>query len=163
VKNAIASLILMVLPTTRCFAIKRYFLTLLGISIGRGTSVCGRVIFLGAGKVTIGANCWIGPGVRFYTSANGSVILGDHCDIAPEVCFATGSHLIGGAERRAGEGTSDDIVVSSGTWIGTRAILLGGCQIQGPSVVGAQSLLLAEMYPGNAVIVGSPGRVVKML
>jgi maltose O-acetyltransferase len=163
VKNAIASLILAILPTTRCFAIKRYILTLLGISVGPGTKVCGRVVFLGAGKVTIGADCWIGPGARFYTSTNGNVILGDRCDIAPEVCFETGSHHIGDAMRRAGEDRGDDIVVSSGTWIGTRAILLGGCRIQGPSVIGAQSLLLPKIYPADAVIVGSPGRVVKTL
>ena len=55
----------------------------------------------------------------------GNVILGDGCDIAPEVCFVTGSHRIGDTKRRAGDGTSDDIVVSSGTWIGTRACLAG--------------------------------------
>ena|ERR1700683_595571 len=163
VKNAIASLILLILPTTRCFAFKRYVLTLLGISVGPGTKVCGRVIFLGAGMVTIGADCWIGPGSRFYTSVNGNVILGDRCDVAHEVCFITGSHRIGDATRRAGEGRGDDILVSSGTWIGTRAVLLGGCRIEGPSVVGAQSLLLPRNYPANAVIVGSPGRVAKSL
>ena len=162
-KYLIACLLLNILPPTRFFAAKRILLRLLGIVVGSGTRVCGRVEFYGAGKVVIGADCWIGIGTKFYTSVGGDVIIGDRCDIAPEVAFMCGSHMIGNALRRAGDGRAGTIRVGEGCWLGIRATLLGGADVGRSSVVGANSLLLKKDYPPSSLIVGVPACVARSL
>jgi maltose O-acetyltransferase len=162
-KNMIINALLALLPPTRFFAVKRNLLRLLGITIGRGSKICGTVQFYGAGRVTIGKDCWIGIGCKFYTSINSEVIIGDCADIAPEVVFMCGSHEVGGPSRRAGKGKSANIYVGKGSWVGIRTLLLGGCAIEESCVVGANSLLLGGKYPSSSLIVGSPGKVVRKL
>jgi len=152
-----------VLPVTRGFSIKRHLLRALGILIGSNTRICGRVKFFGGGKVCIGRDCWIGIGTCFFTSVGGDVALGDRCDVAPEVSFTCGSHETGDHTRRAGPGMSRPISVGSGTWICTRAILLGGVDIGDACIVGAGSVVLSGTYQRDSLIVGSPGRSIRSL
>jgi maltose O-acetyltransferase len=162
-KYLIACLLLDILPPTRFFAAKRILLRLLGIVVGPRTRVCGRVKFYGAGKVVIGADCWIGIGTKFYTSVGADVIIGDRCDIAPEVAFMCGSHTMGNALRRAGTGRAGTIRVGEGCWLGIRATLLGGTEVGKSCVVGASSLLLEKSYPPSSLIVGVPASVTRSL
>lgn len=131
--------------------------------IGMGTNVCGAVKFYGGGKVIIGCNCWIGIGTKFFTSEGADIVIGNECDIAPEVLFHCGSHEIGGAERRAGLGKSIGIHICNGCWIGTRAVVLGGCELGSSTIVGANALLVGQKYAASKLIVGSPGRPIRDL
>jgi maltose O-acetyltransferase len=162
-KYMIANLFLSLLPPTRCFAFKAFVLRCLGVSIDRTSKVCGGVKFYGAGKVSIGQDCWIGLGTAFYTSAAGHVVIGDRCDIAPQVAFMCGTHEIGGRDRRAGKGTASSILVGDGVWIGIRSTLLGGAEIATAAIVGAGSLVLPGIYPNDTLLVGSPARPKKQL
>lgn len=162
-KYFLANIILSVMPVTRGFRVKRHLLRALGILIGPHTKICGRVKFFGGGKVLIGRDCWIGIGTSFFTSVGANVALGDRCDVAPEVSFTCGSHATGDHTRRAGPGMSRSICVGGGTWICTRAIVLGGVDIGDACIVGAGSLVLSGTYQRDSLIVGSPGRSVRSL
>jgi maltose O-acetyltransferase len=162
-KYMIANFLLALFPPTRCFALKAFLLRRLGIDIHPTSRVCGGVKFYGAGKVTIGQECWIGLGVTFYTSETGHVVIGDRCDIAPQVAFMCGSHEVGDRDRRAGKGTASSILVEDGVWIGIRSTLLGGVKIACAVVVGAGSLILPGTYPNDILLVGSPARPKKQL
>lgn len=154
--------ILQVLPISRCYGIKRYWLGLARIDVGAGAKINGLSGFYGHGPISIGQSTWVGPGCRFY-SVNGVVIsIGDHCDIAPEVSFSVGSHHIGGAERRAGPARCDDIIVGDGCWIGTRSTILGGVKIGRGTVVGAGSVVNKEL-PANCVAAGVPAKPIRFL
>lgn len=159
----LANFILAITPPTRWFSLKRFLLRLLGIEIGSGSNICGDVRFYGGGKISIGSDCWIGIGSRFYTSIDADVAIGDNCDIAPLVVFMCGTHEIGGAERRAGPGFAKPIDVKSGCWIGIGSTLLGGCSIGGGSIVAARSLMLGKVYPANSLFAGSPSVVKREL
>lgn len=159
----LATFLLALVPPTRWFAAKRVLLRSLGIAIGGGTRICGRVRFHGGGQVAIGRDCWIGIGAAFYTAPGAGITIGDRCDIGPEVSFNGGSHRIGDASRRAGHGIAEPIAVGSGSWIGHRATLMGGCSVGTGSVVGAGALLLARSYPDSAMLLGVPARVARIL
>lgn len=156
--------LLALMPPTRWFGPKRRLLILLGVAVGEGSRVCGQVRFYGAGRVTIGAQCWIGIGTRFYTSAGGGdIIVEDGCDIAPDVCFHTGSHAIGGRDRRAGANTTGPVRIGAGTWIGVRTTILADTVIAPGSVVGAGALVVSGHYPADGLLIGIPARPVRTL
>lgn len=162
-KYMAANLLLIWLPPTRFFGLKRTLLRMLGITIGDGTRICGGVQFFGAGRVIFGRECWIGLNARFYTSSGRSVTIGDGCDVAPDVCFMNGTHEMGGPERRAGANLSNDVTVGSGSWIGIRAVLLGGAKIGHGSMVAAGSLISGQETPPNSLLAGTPAKVIRQL
>lgn len=156
------NLLFFILPLTRLFAFKAFLLRHCGIEIGSAACVTGGMRIYGHGRLSIGANSWLGIGCRFYIPVGSSVVIGDRCDIAPEVKFVCGSHRIGTAERRAGEGFADDIVVGAGSWIGVGSTLLAGVRIGEGSVVAAGAVVTPGRYPANALLAGVPAKVVKI-
>lgn len=159
----IANMLLFLLPSTRWFGIKRRLLRALGVTIGEDSKVCGHVRFFGAGKVSIGSQVWIGPATEFHTSIGGDIAIGDRCDIAPGVAFVTGSHDMGDAHRRAGRDIAHPIAVGAGSWIGARAMLLGGTRVAQGTMIAAGSLVLDKPWPENALLAGAPARVLRQL
>ena len=159
----IANLLLLILPPTRFFLLKRLILLATGVKVGVGTRVCGGVQFFGGGKVIIGKECWIGLNARFYTSVDTVIEIGDCCDIAPDTTFMTGSHLIGHTSRRAGSGYGKSISVGKGTWIGMRTTVLPGSEIGDGCVVGAGTLVLGRKYNEDCLYAGIPASMKKVL
>lgn len=88
------------LPQGACFEARRKLLNWAGYPVGSGTRIAGAMHV--TTELSIGSDCWIGR--NFTCHGNGSVTIGDRCDIAPDVTVATGSHELGGADRRAGQG-----------------------------------------------------------
>ena len=162
-KYIIANFLLALLPPTRWFEVKRILLHLLGVRVGKSTRICGDVKFFGSGKVTIGRDCWIGIGTRFYTADHGDVFIGNQCDIAPEVSFHCGSHYLATRERRAGRGRSRSIVVGRGSWIGVRSTILRGSRIGRGSVLGAGTLVLEGRKGADSLVLGTPARIIRRL
>ncbi len=159
----LANMLLAILPMTRWFGVKRRLLRALGIVIGDDVSVCGHVRFYGAGTITIGRATWVGPGTEFHSAIGGDITIGDRCDIAPGVAFVTGSHDMGDAQRRAGRDTAASITIGAGTWIGARAMILGGTRVETGSMIAAASLVLPASWPANTLLMGSPARSVRQL
>ena len=162
-KYMLANLLLAILPMTRWFALKRAILRALGIRIGDGTRVCGHVRFYGAGTIVIGTATWVGPGTEFHSAVGGDIRVGDRCDIAPGVAFVTGSHDMGDAHRRAGRETAAPIAIGDGSWIGTRATILGGTRIETGCMIAAGSLVLPRNWPADTLLMGTPARAVRQL
>ena len=95
-------------------------------------------------------------------TGNGCVVIGAYCDIAPNVSFITGSHKIGKANHRAGEGYNGTITVGDGVWIGAGVMLLPNIQIESGTVVGAGTIVNKNLKE-NRVYVGNPAREIKIL
>ncbi len=154
----LANFLLLLLPVSRCFGLKRLFFRWAGLNVADEVKINGHTWFYGRGKVIIGENTWIGPRCRFYTDASVTISIGNNCDIAPEVAFMTGSHELGKQSRRAGKGYCKPIVVQGGCWIGTRVTILGGITIGAGSVIGAGALVTKDI-PANSLAVGVPAQV----
>ena len=143
---------------TRAWNRKNTLLRAIGWKIGKGTKIVGPVACFG--KIEIGEECWIGR--NFSVHGNGLVIIDDHCDIAPEVAFFTGGHVIGGAERRAGEGETYTIRIGKGCWLGARSSFFRNISIGDSCVVAACACVTNSVEP-NTLVGGVPAHVVRTL
>lgn len=109
----------------------------------------------GRGKpVVIGAGAVINPGC--YLQTFGGLEIGENASISREVAIITGSHDMNSQDFRE---ILKPITIGSHTWIGARAIVLGGVTIGAGAVVCAGSVVRSTVRPG-AVVDGIPGKVV---
>ncbi|MBV5329884.1 MAG: acyltransferase [Chlorobium sp.] len=154
----IANIMLWLLPTSKCFALKRVLLKLVEVDIGKDAKINGHTWFYGRGKVRIGDRTWIGPGCKFHSTYGTTIDVGADCDVAPSVMFVTGTHKIGTLERRAGEGYAQDITIGNGCWLGTRVTVLGNVTIGPGSFIAAGSLVNSDV-PVSSLAAGVPAKI----
>jgi acetyltransferase-like isoleucine patch superfamily enzyme len=119
--------------------LKGYFKNIM--EIGSGTWIGQNCFFHSAGGLTIGENVGIGPYVKILSSSHipqiGTPIL--HCPLEFK-----------------------EVVVESGSDLGTGAILLPGVRIGEGSIVGAGSVVTKDV-PKFAVVAGVPARLIRYL
>lgn len=156
------NLILLPLPPTRLFWLRRALLRLGGVNIGDNASYCGGGWVYGSGELAIGDDSWLSPRVIIYSHLTAPIHIGSNCDIGPGVKFVTGSHVIGSSLRRAGVGTAAPILIENGCWIGAYSTILGGVQIGTGSVVAAGSVVTNDV-PENVLVAGVPARIKRKL
>lgn len=147
------------LAGTHWYKLKNCLLNWTGeIHVGKGTRIVGP-IFVTA-KLNIGEDVWVGR--NFSVEGNGEVTVGDYCDFAPNVTLYTGTHEIGGPERRAGKGVNGRIVIGYGCWICGSSVILPNVEI-GNGVLVAAGSVVNKSQPSNQLIAGSPAQKRKVL
>ena len=152
--------LLLLLPPSRMFALRRMLLRLVGVQVAQGVSFCGHGWIYGRGTLSIGANTWLSPRVIFYTHLDAAITVGERCDIGPGAEFIVGSHGIGAASRRAGAESAAPIVIGNGCWIGAGCRILDGVTIGAGCVVAAGAVVVSDM-PANSLVAGIPAIVKK--
>lgn len=157
----LVNLIFSIIFPTRLFGLKRWLFRIAGMRIGGGVKLNSECKVFGHGYVEIGADTWIGIGCEIHVPYPAKVVIGSRCDIAPRVLILCGSHLVGNHLRRAGLGTTEDILVGAGVWIGAGAMLLPGAVLGDGIVVAAGSVVLRGNYPANSLLAGNPAFVQK--
>ncbi len=150
------------LPVRETCGLRRALLRLGGVKVGNGTRITHGVRFHGK-YVQIGDRVWIGTGTTFVTTVKAMISIGDDVDIAPGCHIISGSHLIGSAIRRAGEGIGKDVVIERGTWIGAGSLILPGCHIGESCIVAAGAVVREGVYPGSVMLAGNPAVIKKIL
>lgn len=145
---------------THFWGIKRTLLRWGGIQCGKTVKVVGPFFVSKCSQVDLGDDNWIGA--HFAIRGDGSFRMGNCCDIAPDVTVVTGSHKLGSAQRRAGEGISLSVSVGNGCWIGARATLLGNLSLDNGCVVGAGALV-NKSFGENVLLAGVPARAIRRL
>jgi maltose O-acetyltransferase len=158
----LVNIILYFLPPSRLFSFRRFLLRFSGVRLAGGVSLCGRSWIYGRGNLEIGEDTWVSPGAIFYTHNDVKISVGSKCDVGPGVSFVVGSHLIGNADRRAGEGIARSIDIGAGTWIGAGSIILGGVRIGSGVVVAAGSLVNQDLID-NGLYAGVPAKLKRIL
>lgn len=116
--------------------------------------------WFGGTSLSIGRDSTVNYGVFFDTSA--PISIGERCDIGMQVMFCTGTHRIGEVGRRAGTSVSQPIRIGSGTWIGTRAVILPGVTVGQGCVIAAGAVVTRDCAD-NTVYAGVPARAVRTL
>lgn len=154
---------LLCLPATRWFGLRRRVAAWFGVHAGPGTRLVGRLRKAGRSRVLIGEQCFVGDDAAFYAHGTSLITIGSNCDIAPGVLFHNGTHEPGDATRRAGKGTTKEIVVGDGCWIGARCTILAGARIGHGTIVAAGATVIAGTYEDNVLLGGVPARVVRRL
>ncbi len=163
-RNRIRGVVLFVLnhffAVTRFWRFKNTLLRLVGVKIGSNVKIVCPLKMNVCSNLSIGDNTWIGKNLTIL--GNEDIEIGKNCDIAPEVVLATGTHEIGSAKRRAGNGYCKRIKIEDGCWIGARAMLLAGVHVKAGSIVAAGAVVTKEVI-SNVVVGGVPAKVIREL
>ncbi|MCC2592618.1 sugar O-acetyltransferase [Tessaracoccus sp. OS52] len=110
------------------------------ISIGARTYVNYNLTALDVARITIGADCLIGPGVQLLTP----------------------THPLDPQTRRDKLEAARPITLGDNVWLGGGVIVCPGVTIGDNSVIGAGSVVTKDVPP-NVVAVGNPARVIREL
>jgi acetyltransferase-like isoleucine patch superfamily enzyme len=88
----------------------------------------------------------------------GTVHIGAHTFFGHDVSVITGSHDPSktGIARKKFARDGRDIVIGTGVWIASRALILGPCVIGDNAVVAAGAVLLPGEYAGDCIYAGVP-------
>jgi Acetyltransferase (isoleucine patch superfamily) len=97
--------------------------------------------------------------VEVFLDGLGNITIGSHVHIAMRAMLLTGSHEIGGPERRGGRLTRGDVLIGDGVWVGAGAIILPGVTV-GPGAVVAAGAVVTKSCEANALYAGVPARLV---
>lgn len=133
-------------------------LRLSGIRVRR--SIIDARGFIGSRRIVIGRNCSINRGV--FLDGSAPVVVEDGASIGMNVLVVTGSHDLGGPDKRAGTLTREPVRIGRGAWVGANSIVLPGVTIGRGAVVGAGSVVMKDVAP-DTVVMGNPARVVRRL
>jgi len=111
------------------------------IEIGANTRINGACIHAYK-KIKIGENCLIAANVQIFDS-NGHEASFDNV-----------------GERINTRDEGKEIIIENNVWIGINAIILPGVTIGNGSIIGANTVVSADV-PARVVFAGNPGRVIK--
>ena len=133
-----------------------------GIEIGDHVFI-GRHSILAAkgGKIKLGAACNLSSYCRIATQS--SVEIGESVLIAAYAYIGPGNHSTDDGRPMIEQemDVKGGVKIGAHSWIGTRATILDGVTIGKNVIVGAHSLVLEDV-PDNAVVAGTPARVLKI-
>lgn len=113
------------------------------------------------GRVTIGIGCKFNWGTQIESMSE--VIIGDYVLTAPNVHITDRNHEyrnISVPIIKQGWFSRGPVVIESGCWIGTNAVIIGPVHIGKNSVVGANTVITKDI-PDYSVAVGNPAKVIK--
>ena len=150
------------IPETRAFGFKRMLYRWAGVVVKDNVKICSSAKILGAGKLTIGADTWIGPEVILVS--NSSISIGAMCDIAPRCYIGDGTHIITPKENRiAGQDIAKEIIIGDGCWLCVNSTILAGVIVGDKCIVAAGSVVTKSIDNIQALIAGIPAEIKKML
>lgn len=123
------------------------------------------------GNIECGSNITIGVG-NYFVSTGATIFIHDYVVFGPNVTIYSGDHpidVIGkhiceitdNDKKFLGGGYDADVVIETGCWIGTRAIILKGVTVGRGSVIGAGAVVTKDVPP-YSVYVGVPQNKVFM-
>jgi acetyltransferase-like isoleucine patch superfamily enzyme len=104
-------------------------------------------------------------GRRSIITASNKVVIGEKVLIAPNVYIADCGHEFSDINMPIIEqgisGCTNEVIIGSGTWIGTNSVIVGNVNIGVDCVIGANSFVNKDI-PDYSVAVGSPAKIIKM-
>lgn len=88
--------------------------------------------------------------------------IGKNCFMGPKVCIYAVGHPMDVETRNSGIALPAEVHIGNNVWIGGGTSILPGVNIGDNVVIGAASVVTKNV-PENAVVVGNPARVIKIL
>lgn len=152
--------ILMHIPGSLGFEIRRMIIPRYFGSCGKGIDISEGVRFRGVQKLIAGDNVRLG--VDNFIQASGGLSLGNDVMLGPSVKIWSINHKYDDATRSiADQGyVYDPVTIGDGAWLGANVFVLPGVTIPEGCVVSACSVVHKKEYPPFSIIAGSPCRVI---
>lgn len=111
-------------------------------------------------SVQIGNNVYIGP--RMTLGAAAAITIGDRCQFGANVSMVAENHKFSSEAEIFDQGViQKGITIGVDVWVGNGVIILDGVTIGDGCVIGAGTVV-TKSVPARSVVVGVPGRVIKM-
>ncbi|MGC2999685.1 sugar O-acetyltransferase [Streptomyces sp. G35A] len=127
-------------------------------SVGRGVWIEPPLHVAYGRHVHLGDDVYVNFGLTLVDDVE--VFVGDRVMFAPHVTISTTGHPVHPELRRDGSQFSAPVRIEDDVWIGAGAVLLPGVTVGRGSVVGAGSVVTADVPP-MTVVAGTPARVLR--
>jgi len=140
------------------YALRRWVVKrILGDRCGKDVIVKDRCYFGNGSRLTVGDRTQMGQNARL----NGTITIGSDCLMGPDVVMMATSH---GYDRidipmNRQQGWEKTIKIGDNCWIGTRVIILPGCEIGNNCIIGSGAVV-TRSFPDDCVV-GVPARLLK--
>jgi acetyltransferase-like isoleucine patch superfamily enzyme len=110
--------------------------------------------------ITIGSRTIIGRGSHLV--GHWSITIGDDVQTGPNVYITDQNHVYEDPDTPVGNQvpTEEEVVIGSGSWLGTNVVVLPGAHIGAQSVVAAGAVVRGS-FPDHCVLAGVPARIVR--
>ncbi|WP_436850518.1 sugar O-acetyltransferase [Streptomyces griseoloalbus] len=129
-------------------------------SVGHGVWVEPPLHVAYGRHVHLGDDVYVNFGLTLVDDVE--VFVGDRVMFAPHVTISTTGHPVHPDLRRDGSQFSAPVRIEDDVWIGAGAVLLPGVTVGRGSVVGAGSVVTADVPP-MTVVAGTPARVLRQI
>lgn len=116
--------------------------------------------FFGGNRIQIGSGTFINYRCFFDNAA--PIYIGSACQIGMSVTILTGTHEVGGPERRAGDACAMPVHIGDGCWLGARSLIMPGVTVGDGCVIAAGAVVIRDCEP-NGMYAGVPAKRVKDL
>ncbi len=113
------------------------------------------------GKITVGENVWIGPGVMLDGSA-ASVTIGDGCTIAANVHIYTHDNILKTLSGGTLPMATGPVSIGDNTYIGSQSIINKNVTIGAQCVIAANSFVNSNV-PDRTIMAGNPAKKIGMI
>jgi len=123
-------------------SLKVFLLKAFGAKVGNGVVIKPPVNIKYPWKLKLGNNCWIGEGVWIDNLSD--VIISDDVTLSQGVLLITGSH---DHTKQTFDFISMPIIIEDGTWIGAKAVVLGGVTCKSHCILGLNSVAETDLKP----------------
>ena len=122
------------------------------------TTVRTELVAFEGGELLIGARTFVNYGCSL--AATGRVSIGADCLLGPYVNIT--DNAFHDLRDRARQPEPRPVIIGNGVWIGVRAIILPGVTVGDGAVIGAGSVVTKDVPP-NGVVAGNPARLLRVL
>ncbi len=141
-----------VLPHIPFWNIRKAYLKLIGLKIGKGSFIMKSNYFMSPWLIKIGGHSHINRGCTI--DARGGIEIGNNVSISHGVKLMTGGHDI---QHKSFPGIYESISISDYAWIGVGAIILKNVRIGKGAVVAAGAVVTKDV-PDYMVVGGVPAK-----
>lgn len=113
---------------------------------------------------SVGRDVYIADGIMIVEELAGPerLVIGDRVSMAPRVMLVLSSHPNHSRIRPFAPTARGDIIIEDDAWVGACAVILPGVTVGRGAVVGACSVVTADVPP-LTVVAGQPARAVRTL
>lgn len=148
------------LPDSTIFLRIRGFLAHFFIrSCGRNLRIGRNIVLYNPKQIFIGSNVYIAYG-SWFTGLE-KIIIGNEVMFGPYCIVVAGNHVKSNGSFRFGQTIDKPIHIGDGTWIGSHVTITAGADVGSGCQIGANSVVLAGLYPSNSMIAGNPALILK--
>jgi acetyltransferase-like isoleucine patch superfamily enzyme len=134
--------------TLRAFYLRK----LIGIKIGKGTSIHMGCFFAGK-RIEIGDHCVVARNA-YFDGRVGKVTVGNNVSIAPDFYVLSLSH---DKDSPVFDTVVGDVVIGDNVWIGAKVMVLPKVTVGEGAVLGAGSVVTKDVEPFT-VVAGNPAK-----